>query len=435
MKLMLKSFWESRLSMLVIGIIIGLAIASGVYSVRLNEGLSNTWGSDFLQNFSTEMMGAVVTFGLFGLVEARRRSSERERDLERQQADAESRAVQQRRERQVTAITRLKQALQNPIARQTIIEEMKQLDVLRNCQLDGVVLDNITMENGNFKGTSFTNGHIQHAILTGGNFQKANLENVDCCHTVFDKSDFRGAILTRARMLDVKMRQVKMRHAKLEKARRNNADCASVVMIECDLRGTNFSGANLWQATLQGSVAIGANLSRANLTEANMKRMNLRHTDISKSDLSKASLQNSKLNYAKLSGAKLWRANLADTELKEADLQGANLSEANLKEAYLRSTVLIGANLMRANLQQANLKGANLSGADLRGANLRDVQYIEQARFSRQTILPDAQYMGTDEQGQPTYDKYWSSDIDWDVYTRGQATPVSNEDTQEITQS
>jgi hypothetical protein len=55
MKLLLQSLWESRLSVLVIGIIIGLAIASGIQSLQLNGGNTAQWGTDFLQNFSTEM--------------------------------------------------------------------------------------------------------------------------------------------------------------------------------------------------------------------------------------------------------------------------------------------------------------------------------------------------------------------------------------------
>ena len=94
---------------------------------------------------------------------------------------------------------------------------------------------------------------------------------------------------------------------------------------------------------------------------------------------------------------------LTDADLYEANLSDASLQGAELADATLRRTNLSHANFLSANLTGADLVEANLDAADLSGANLKNADF-NQARFSRNTRLPDG--------------SYWSSDTDLKVFTQ-----------------
>lgn len=87
-------------------------------------------------------------------------------------------------------------------------------------------------------------------------------------------------------------------------------------------------------------------------------------------DLTGLFLMEVNLSGANFSGADLRRAQLWKVNLSEANLFGAVLIEANLSEANLTKANLGGVYLQLANLSGANLVRANLSGADLYGATV-----------------------------------------------------------------
>lgn len=86
-------------------------------------------------------------------------------------------------------------------------------------------------------------------------------------------------------------------------------------LIQYDLEGINFRGANLDHAVVKG-----ANLRRADLSSATLRRADLRRAD--------------------LSGANLRAANLAGTNLTLAALRDANMTEALFWETVLARTDL-----------------------------------------------------------------------------------------------
>jgi len=68
---------------------------------------------------------------------------------------------------------------------------------------------------------------------------------------------------------------------------------------------------------------------------------------------------------AKWSGADLWQANLEGAILESADLEEANLYQANLNNANLSNAVLRQANLAQCKLNNAILQGVDLTGAEI----------------------------------------------------------------------
>ncbi|WP_268542014.1 pentapeptide repeat-containing protein [Candidatus Nitrosotenuis cloacae] len=134
-------------------------------------------------------------------------------------------------------------------------------------------------------------------------------------------------------------------------------DCAD--LLDADLRGCSFSGAQL-----AGAVMDNSNLSGVDLSGANMQRALLIN----------ANLQGANLNDVNLSGASMTLANLAGATIFDANLSGADLSNTNLKGVSMPSTDLSNANLAGANMEGTNLTEVNFSGANLSGADLTSAQ-------------------------------------------------------------
>lgn len=140
--------------------------------------------------------------------------------------------------------------------------------------------------------------------------------------------------------------------------------------IRPDLRGLEFSKANLHGANLMQADLYTAWLDGANLCDADLREANLMQADLDWAALIEANLYKAELVRAELTGAKLMRANLNEANLKQADLTLANLSDANLGGANLNEAQLNGADLTDADLRGTDLNGADLTSADLSGARL-----------------------------------------------------------------
>jgi hypothetical protein len=104
-------------------------------------------------------------------------------------------------------------------------------------------------------------------------------------------------------------------------------------------------------------------------------------------------------------------ANFLYTDLQDADLQSTNLQEVYLQGANLR-----GANLQHANLENTLLERANLQGACLAGVNLKGVKGLKTVVFDEATVLPDAEIIDEDDEGNPIFDIFWTSSVDMTRY-------------------
>jgi uncharacterized protein YjbI with pentapeptide repeats len=126
---------------------------------------------------------------------------------------------------------------------------------------------------------------------------------------------------------------------------RINPDLSAAKLAGKNLRGFDFSRANLWQIQLCNADLRGANLS---------------YTQMSLADLSGAKLSRCEVKYAILS-----RASLINTSLRNADLRGTSL-----RRACLHGADLTGANLRHTSLAEADVQGAILNGAEVYGAGI-----------------------------------------------------------------
>jgi uncharacterized protein YjbI with pentapeptide repeats len=180
----------------------------------------------------------------------------------------------------------------------------------------------------------------------------------------------------------------------------SNADLQNVSFLRANLEGANFRGSNLKGANLEGAIMIDVNLDGANLEGANLEDVDMRHSTFNrvnfngvnfkgsdftaavfeKGQLRGANFENAVFRYCGLMNADLQDANMTRTQLEGVDLTGAymegvNLSNSNLEEADLTDANLTRVNLRNANLQNSILTNADLSTADLTNCNLDGSNY------------------------------------------------------------
>jgi len=283
-------------------ILLGFAVGSLWRSFMLNSLPTEEWGSGFWQNFSTEMIGALVTFILFDQILGARQRAEV--------------ANRERNTRQVEKATQLRQAMSRE-QRQPVLDEMIALDLFHgatfvNINLDGADLEESNLENCQLKNVILSSANLEGATLTGSNLEQVNLVNAN-----LSSADVSQAIL---------------RNAKLTNANLYNA---------------SFASANLEEATLKG----------ANLYSASLAGANMRQVDCTNAILTEANLSDTRLEGADLQGVNLLQANLSGT-----NLAGANLKYALLGNSLLSGTNLCGADLSGSLLQEASLN--NVQWAD-----------------------------------------------------------------------
>ena len=172
---------RNNLNMLVVGVLTGIFTVSIIESIRLDGGAySATWASSFWQNFSTEIMGAIVTFMLFELVIARRREQEA-----RVTANSE----------QLERLIRIMQSVEHAPSTNAV-EELRARNWLKDGSLSerdlqDAYLVKLHLEQADFQGCKLCNANLQQSDLTS-----ANLENADLSDAKLQNANLAGSKVT-----------------------------------------------------------------------------------------------------------------------------------------------------------------------------------------------------------------------------------------------
>lgn len=143
--------------------------------------------------------------------------------------------------------------------------------------------------------------------------------------------------------------------------------------IRPDLRGTDFSLADLSLVNLSHAILYGANFSEADLS----------YSDLSEASLAYANFNGATLIEAEMSGADLMHSKFISADLRKASLSAADLFGADLSYADLSEVNLSGASVLRA-----NLTGTILSGCSIFGISVWKVQ-LEGAIQDNLVITPE----------------------------------------------
>jgi len=208
------------------------------------------WLDGALQNFSTEVVGAILTFGLIEvLVGSRKEQDERIARLVKEAGSSDN----------VTAKNAVNEL--RTLQMLTTHEGVLHRAILLEANLSGAILGGVNLSGANLEGANLSGANLESATLERANLWLANLEGADLMDATLEGADLDSANLSGTHLW----------RATLEGA---------------DLRSANLSGSNL----------LGANLSRANLRSANLSGAKLRDVNLSGADLRRANLEGAIIN-------------------------------------------------------------------------------------------------------------------------------------------
>lgn len=243
---------NSAVMMTLIGIAFVSSLLSAVVNTVNSVDTSPGWWVSWLQNFSTEMFGAFLTFVFIELIVGQR---EKRREEERAQKELKERLI---RELGSSVNEVAKHAAEELRAtywlRDTSLHraDLKQAD-LQGADLSKADLQQADLEYARLQGTDLSWANLEKAVLDGANLQGAKLH----------VTNLRGAFLERSHLQKTDLFDAKLQGAFLKGANLRGANLA----------GANLQGAKLQEADLQGAVLTGANLRGADLTFANLKEV------------------------------------------------------------------------------------------------------------------------------------------------------------------
>ena len=240
-----------------------------------------TWGSDFWQNFGTEMFGAAITFVLLEVMLAGRR-------------------VREANDREKARLILQMGSPTNDFA----VEAVRLLRA-RNWLTDG------SMDGASLLRANLAGAWLRAANLAGANLHWANLL---------------GADLYRANLVGANLSETNLMNANLWDANLATSRLTKANLADAKLFGTNLEGAYLHQANLARADLIRTNLTGASLIGADLTGTMLRWANLTGADMSSVNL----------AGAELWNANL-----ENAVLAGATFDE----ETFLPDSDPLGSSL------------------------------------------------------------------------------------------
>jgi len=218
----------TKINFIVLAILILVAVGTTFWSAGINATTSDEWKESILQNFSTEMMGALITFALFELIvgtqqrsqDSKAAKTQRKQDaetLERLQETITSTVTLEiKRTQKVSAVARLKQVKGTSEDRQPILDEMIELDYLEGIDLYDVDLESAMLLYANLKGATLHDCKLTNAYLENADLQGTDLINVSLDRATLEKANLQGASLLRVDFRGTNLRNVNLQGTYVE---------------------------------------------------------------------------------------------------------------------------------------------------------------------------------------------------------------------------
>ena len=169
------------------------------------------------------------------------------------------------------------------------------------------------------------------------------LDGQDLRHCKMVNTSFFGAYLRGANLSGANLRKAYLNLARLEKADLSGADLTDAIIFQAIFDKTSFKGANLTNARVIGTLGNvdmrGANIrnGRFGLDIGNQPMGQMKFDSVggnfANADFEGADLNIASFRFANLAGANLRNTNLYRADLGQADLTGADLTGARLESA------------------------------------------------------------------------------------------------------
>jgi uncharacterized protein YjbI with pentapeptide repeats/YHS domain-containing protein len=175
---------------------------------------------------------------------------------------------------------------------------------LSHCNMQNVSFFGAELKGAKLVGANLQGAYLNLARIENADFSNANLSNATIFQPIFDKTIFKGANLSNARVIGT-LGKVDMSGINATKGR-FGLDVGNQPMgqMKFDSVGGNFAGANF----------EGADLNIAAFTFGDLSGANLRNTNLYRADLNSANLTGADLTGADLTSAEIDAANFKDAK-------------------------------------------------------------------------------------------------------------------------
>lgn len=188
----------------VLGILIAVALGSSglslVVNILNNVDTSPAWWVSWLQNFSTEMFGAFLTFILIELVVGGR---EKRREEERATADLKARLIRQMRSKIYQEAIRA-------------AEELREHGWLTDGSLHGMHLGDLNLHKADLSGANLKDAYLGDSNLQEAFLGGSNLQNTRLFYANLQNADLQFANLGGATLAGVNLKGASLRYANLQ---------------------------------------------------------------------------------------------------------------------------------------------------------------------------------------------------------------------------
>lgn len=144
------------------------------------------------------------------------------------------------------------------------------------------------------------------------------------------------------------------------------------ILGNLDLRGADFSGAQI-----ESAVFSSCDFVEANFTNAVLNRSGLDASDLSRARFADAEVRNATFFQSILTEADFRGAELLSTSFEQARAEDAIFVSAKMGDAFLAMANVTRADFTAADLSGANLEAAILKNCDLALANLYDTKLAD----------------------------------------------------------
>jgi uncharacterized protein YjbI with pentapeptide repeats len=224
-------------------------------------------------------------------------------------------------------------------------------------------------------------GRVEEFNATRGQRSAPDLFAVDLSGKDLRGVDFSGANLEKADLSGADLRGSVLARANFSGADLTGARLDDVVAIKSRWTEAWLEKAGLGKADLTGSDMVGAVLNQADACGAVFRGVRLKNAELHEAKLANADFREVKASGADFTGADLSEADFVDARFKGADFTGAKLAGANFSGAQGAGVIMTNADMRgvcmaRANLTEANFGGAQLQGADLTRADLASAAFV-----------------------------------------------------------
>ncbi len=224
-------------------------------------------------------------------------------------------------------------------------------------------------------------GRVEEFNASRGQRSAPDLFAVDLSGKDLRGVDFSGANLEKADLSGADLRGSVLARANFSGADLTGARLDDVVAIKSRWTEAWLEKAGLEKADLSGADMVGAVLNQAEACDAVFRGVRLKNAELNDAKLANADFREVKSSGADFTGADLSEADFVDARLKGADFTGAKLAGADLSGAHgagavLANTDMRGACLAQANLTEADFGGAQLQGADMTRADLASAAFV-----------------------------------------------------------